>query len=64
MLYHTEYFEKNGKDFVVLPADEFKKMQQLLEDAEDILDLEQAISEEQHIPGMTLEQVRKELNLD
>jgi hypothetical protein len=63
MLYHTEYFEKNGQNFVVLPAEEFKKMQELLDDAEDILDLEQAISEEKHIPGMTLEEVRKELKL-
>jgi hypothetical protein len=64
MLYHTEYFEKNGESFVVLPADEFKKMQELLEDAEDILDLEQAISEEQHIEGFSLEEAKKKLGID
>jgi hypothetical protein len=64
MLYHTEYFEKNGQNFVVLPADEFQKMQQLLEDAEDILDLEKAIEEEQHIPGITLEEAKKALGIE
>ncbi|MBS1902366.1 MAG: type II toxin-antitoxin system Phd/YefM family antitoxin [Bacteroidetes bacterium] len=63
MLYHTEYFEKNGQNFVVLPAEEFRKMQELLEDAEDVLDLETAISEEQHIPGLTLEEVKRTLNI-
>lgn len=63
MLYHTEYIEKNGQNFVILPAEEFKKMQELLEDAEDILDLEQAIQEEKHIPGFTIEEVKKKLNL-
>jgi len=63
MLYHAEYFEKEGKNFLVLPADEFKKMQELLEDAEDILDLEHAISEEQHIAGFSLEEAKKKLGL-
>ena len=63
MLYHTEYFEKNGQNFVVLPADEFNKMRELLEDAEDILDLELAIAEEQHIPGLTLEEAKIALNI-
>ena len=44
-------------------SEEFKKMQQLLEDAEDILDLEKAISEEQHIPGLTLEEAQKALDV-
>ena len=38
-------------------------MQELLENAEDILDLEQAISEEQHIPGFTLEEAKKALGI-
>lgn len=63
MNFHAEYFERDGKRYVVLPADEFKKMQELLEDAEDILDLEQAISEEQHIQGFSLEEVQKKLGL-
>jgi PHD/YefM family antitoxin component YafN of YafNO toxin-antitoxin module len=63
MLYHTEYIEKNGENFVVLPAEEFKQMQELLEDAEDILDLQQAISEEKRIPGFSLEEVKRKLNL-
>ena len=63
MLYHTEYFEKNGQNFVVLPENEFKRMQELLEDAEDVLDLEKAISEEQHIPGFTLEEAKKALGI-
>ena len=34
-----------------------------LEEAEDILDLEKAITEEQHIPGFTLEEVKKTLDI-
>ena len=63
MTYHTEYFEKNGQNFVVLPVDEFNKMKELLEEAEDILDLEQAITEEQHIPGFSIEEAKKKLGL-
>lgn len=63
MLYHTEYFEKNGENFVVIPVEEFKKMQEMLHDAEDILDLEKAMAEEEHIPGLTIEEVRKMLNI-
>ena len=63
MLYHTEYFEKNGQNFVVLPENEFKRMQELIEDAEDVLDLEKAISEEHHIPGFTLEEAKKALGI-
>jgi hypothetical protein len=63
MTYHTEYFEKNGQNYVVLPADEFKKMKELLEEAEDILDLEQAITEEQRIPGFSVEEAKKKLGL-
>ncbi len=63
MLYHTEYFEKNGENFVIIPVEEFKKMQEMLEDAEDILDLEKAMAEEQHIPGLTIDEVREKLNI-
>jgi len=39
------------------------KLLEVLEDAEDIFDLEQAISEEQHIPGLTLEEAKVALNI-
>ena len=41
--------------------EEIQKRQGQIEDAEDILDLEQAIYEEQHIPGFTLEEAKKAL---
>jgi len=34
-----------------------------LEDAEDVLDLEKAIAEEKHIPGFSLEEVKKALDV-
>jgi mRNA-degrading endonuclease RelE of RelBE toxin-antitoxin system len=53
--FHPEFLKKNGQDYVVLPHEEYVKMQELLEDAEDLLLLEQAKREDAGKPGATLE---------
>ncbi len=56
--FHPEFLKKNGKnEFVVLPYDEFVRMQELLEDAEDLLLLEQAKQEDAGKPGVSLEKM-------
>ncbi len=56
--FHPEFLKKNGKnEFVVLPYEEFVRMQELLEDAEDLLLLEQAKQEDAGKPGISLEEM-------
>ncbi len=56
--FHPESLKKNGKnEFVVIPYDEFVRMQELLEDAEDLLLLEQAKREDTDKPGVSLEEM-------
>jgi PHD/YefM family antitoxin component YafN of YafNO toxin-antitoxin module len=55
--FHPEFLNKNGQDFVVLPHEEFVRMQELLEDAEDLLLLEQAKREDAGKPGVSLDQM-------
>lgn len=57
---HPEFLKKNGKnEFVVLPYEEFVALQELLEDAEDLLLLEQAKREDHDKPGVSLEELMK-----
>jgi hypothetical protein len=56
--FHPEFLKKNGKnEFVVLPYEEFVRMQELLEDAEDLLLLEQARKEDAGKPSVSLEEM-------
>jgi PHD/YefM family antitoxin component YafN of YafNO toxin-antitoxin module len=44
---HPSYIERNGRaEFVVLPMDEYRSLQEYLEDMEDLLDLRKAKDEE------------------
>ena len=62
--FHPEFLKKNGKnEFVVLPYDEFVTIQELLEDAEDVLLLEQAKREDHGKPGVSLEEMMKRFGL-
>ena len=61
--FHPEFLKKDGSDFVVLPYEEFVSIQELLEDAEDLLLLEQAKKEDQGKPGVTLEEMMKRFGL-
>ncbi len=56
--FHPEFLKKNGRnEFVVLPYEEFVTMQELLEDAEDLLLLEHAKREDRGKPGVSLEEM-------
>ena len=61
---HPEFLKKEGRnEFVVLPYEEFVALQELLEDAEDVLDLRTAKQEEKDKPSVSIEKVKKELGL-
>lgn len=61
---HPEFLKKEGRnEFVVLPYEEFVALQELLEDAEDVLDLRTAKQEEKDKPSASIENVKKELGL-
>ena len=61
--FHPEFLKKDGNDFVVLPYEEFVSIQELLEDAEDLLLLEQAKKEDFGKPGVSLEEMMKRFGL-
>ncbi len=61
---HPEFLKKAGRiEFVVLPYEEFLAVQEMLEDAEDLLDLRQAKEEDDGTPGTPLAEVKKEFGL-
>lgn len=61
---HPEFLSKNGnKEFAVLPYEEFVKIKELLEYLEDLQDLRTAKKEEKNSPSISLNEVKKMLNL-
>ena len=61
---HPEILKKNGKnEFVVLPYEEFVALQELLAEAEDILELRQAKQEEAGESTVSLAEARKRFGL-
>ncbi len=61
---HPEILKKEGKNqFVVLPYEEFIAVQELLVDAEDLLELRQAKQEEADEPTIALAEVRRRFGL-
>ena len=61
---NPRFLEKGGKkEFAVLPFEEFEQIMVVLSDYQDIKDLRSAKSEEKTAPGLTLAEVRKELNI-
>ncbi len=59
MKLHPEILTKNGKkEFVVLPYEEFVALRELLDNAEDILDLRAAKKKEADRHSVGLKQVR------
>lgn len=64
MTLHAQVIRKKGnKRFVILPYQEFLRVRELLEDYEDLRDLRRAKAKEGHLPGTTLTDVVKRLNL-
>ncbi len=51
---HPEILEKNGREFAVLPYEEFEAVRELLLDYEDLRDLRAAQAEEADAPTMSL----------
>lgn len=59
---HPEILRKNGKkEFVVLPYEEFLAIQEALMDAEDLADLRAAKRKDMAMPGLSLQEAKKEL---
>lgn len=61
---HPNYIEKKGKkEFVVLSYDEFKKIEETLNDYEDLMELRKIKSKEKDKKTKNIDQVKKELNI-
>lgn len=61
---HPSILERDGKKaFAILPYEEFLKIQEQLEDYEDLKDLRAAKLEEANTPTSSLSSVRKRLNI-
>jgi PHD/YefM family antitoxin component YafN of YafNO toxin-antitoxin module len=62
---HPEILRKDGKnEFVVLPYEEYEALTELLEEAEDLLELRRARAEDAGGPGLSVREAAKELGLD
>lgn len=62
---HPQIIEKDGKkEFVVLPYEEFRRLEEELADYHDLRALREAQREEGDAPTKSLEEVRKELGLE
>lgn len=61
---HPQIIQKDGKsEFVILPYDEFIELKHQIEDYEDLKDLREAKSKTENEPGLSLNQLTKELEL-
>jgi hypothetical protein len=61
---HPEVLKKNGvNEFVILPYDEFVALRKLLEDAQDLADLREAVRAEGNAPTISLEELKAELGV-
>ena len=62
---HPQVIEKNGKkEFVILPYDDFLKIQEELESYDDLRMLREAKEKEGNSSTISLDQAKKELNID
>jgi hypothetical protein len=61
---HPEFLRKDGKpEFVVLPYEEFVAIQEMLEDATDLLELRNAKRDEGGAPTVSLDELRSRFGL-
>ena len=56
---NPEFFNKNGKEYVLLPYEEFVKIEELLEDLEDLQDLRTIRQEERDSHSVYLDDVKQ-----
>ena len=62
---HPEFLTANGKkQFAVLPYQEFVELREWIEDTEDLHALRLAREENAGEPSYTIEEVRKELEIE
>ena len=62
---HPQIINKGErKEFVVLPYEEFVALQELLADAEDLLQLRQAKQEEGDAPTVSLDEVKRRFGME
>ena len=55
--FHPSFLEKDGvRQFAVLPYEEFVRLQELVEDARDLLELRQAKEAEKGTPAIPLDE--------
>ena len=60
-----QVIKKNGKkEFVILPYEEFVKIQEQLEDYDDLRTLREAKEKEGNAPVISLKDAKKKLNLE
>jgi hypothetical protein len=64
MLLNFEHISKNGIDYVLVPEDDFKQIQEELEDANDLRYLRAARKDNEGKPTLTHEEMMRELGLD
>ena len=59
---HAQIIKKNGKkDYVVLPYEEFLKIQEELEDYDDLRSLRKAKETEKDAPTITMAELQKKI---
>jgi hypothetical protein len=59
---HAQIIKKNGKkDYVVLPYEEFVKVQEQLEDYDDLRSLREAKEREKSAPTITMPELKKKI---
>lgn len=65
MKFHANILKKNGeKEFVVIPYEEFVKIQEELDDYESLKALREAKSKEADADTTSFDDVKKELNIE
>lgn len=61
---NVQVIKKNGeKEFAILPYNEFMRMQQILEDYEDLVDLRKAKAETVNEPSVTFKKVAENIRI-
>jgi hypothetical protein len=59
-----EFLKKNGRtEFVVLTAEDYRALCEMIEDAQDVLSLRQARAANRGAPGIPLEQMMRKLGM-
>lgn len=63
MLVEFEHIQKNGVEYVLVPEENFREMQEQLDDADDLRLLRAARAENEGKPRLTHEEMMRQLGL-